>query len=134
MDSLRPSDPIPASGTWFQIDTVHTCTDAPPWFTGYRQHHPGQVTPDTRTALRLHLTAEPEGRISVLLTADDRNVYGLRHQLAAWTALPANTWTAAVAPTVAAHPWAAHTHHWTKRKTGGNKILRAALAYILTSR
>ena len=132
MDLLRTTDPIPAPGTCFQIDTVHTSTDTAPWFTGYRQHHPEAATPDTRTALRLHLTPEPEGRISVLLTADDRHVYGLRHQLAAWTALPANAWTAAVAPTVAAHPWAAHTHHWWERKNGGNKTLRAALACILT--
>jgi hypothetical protein len=134
MDTLRSADPIPASGAWFQIDTVHTCTDAAPWFTGYRQHHPGQATPDTRTALRLHLTAESEGRISVLLTADDEHTWGQRHQLASWHALGTDGWTAAVAPTVAAHSWAAHTHHWTEHTTGGNKILRAALAYILTSR
>ena len=132
MDILRSTDPIPPSGAWFQIDTVHTSSDTAPWFTGFRQQHPGQATPDTRTALRLHLIREPGKRISVLLTADDRHVWGLRHQLASWTGLPANAWTAVVAPTVTAHPWAAHTHHWWEPVKGGNKALRAALAYILT--
>lgn len=130
MDILRTTDPIMWQGAWFQIDTVHTCTSTAPWFTGFWEH-PGRTTPDARVALRLRLTYEGPGQISVLLTADDEHIYGRRHQLASWYGLPTQTWTAAVAPTVAAHPWAAHTRHWTERNPG-NKILRAALAYILT--
>ena len=132
MDTLRSVDPIPPSGTWFQIDTVHTSTDTPPWFTGDQQQHPGQPTGDSRTALRLHLIPEPGKRVSIALTADDRHTWGKHHELASWTGLPTGGWTAAVAPTVAAHPWAAHTHHWWERKKGGNKVLRAAVAYVLT--
>ena len=131
MDLLRGTDHVPHQGAWFQIDTVHTADDAPPWFAGFWEH-PGRPTPDSRVALRLRLTCEGPGRISVLLTADDENTYGKRHEIASWYALPNDGWTAAVAPTVAAHPWAAHTHHWCERKKGGNKVLRAALAYILT--
>jgi hypothetical protein len=132
MDTLHTADVIPPRSAWFQIDTVHTSTDTAPWFTGFRQHHPGQPTGDSRTALRMHLVPEPGHRISILLTADDQHTYGKRHELASWAGLPSSGWTAAVAPTVAAHPWAAHTHHWWERKKGGNKALRAALAYILT--
>jgi hypothetical protein len=131
MDILRATSRIPQQGAEFQIDTVHTSTDEAPWFTGFR-HHPGRPSPDTRVSLRLRITAEGPGRISVLLTADDRHTYGLRHQVATWTGLPTGGWTAVVAPTVAAHPWAAHTHHWWEQNKGGNKTLRAALAYILT--
>lgn len=130
-DTLRGTDPIPYQGAEFQIDTVHTSADEAPWFTGFWQR-PGRPTPDTRVALRLRLTPEGPGRISVLLTADDQHTYGALHQLASWTGLPSGAWTVAVAPTVAAHPWAAHTHHWSEPNKGGNKILRAALAYILT--
>ena len=131
MDILRTTGPVPYQGAHFQIDTVHTSTDQAPWFTGFWVH-PGRPAPDTRVALRLRLTAESPGQISVLLTADDQHTYGLRHQLTSWHGLPTGTWTAAVASTVAAHPWVAHTHHWWEQKTGGNKALRAALAYILT--
>lgn len=131
MDELRNGDPSPFPARCFQIDTVHTAADQTPWFTGYWPR-PGRPAPDQRVALRLWLTPEPGGRISVLLTADDEHVYGAHHQLAVWNALPANTWSGAVAPTAAAHPWAAHTHHGWEQRKGGNKILRAALAYILT--
>ncbi|WP_194894135.1 hypothetical protein [Catenulispora pinisilvae] len=133
MDMLRTTDPIMWQGAWFQIDTVHTSDEAAPWFTGFWEP-PGRSTPDARVAVRLRLTYEGPDRISVLLTADDEHTYGQRHQLASWYALSTASWTAAVAPTVTAHPWAAHTHHWTEHNKGGNKILRAALAYILTSR
>ena len=131
METLRSTDHVPHQGAWFQIDTVHTSTDVLPWFTGFWEH-PDRPTPDSRVALRLQLTCEGPGRISILLTADDEHTYGQRHELASWYALAADSWTAAVAPTIAAHPWAAHTHHWWEPKKGGNKLLRAALAYILT--
>jgi hypothetical protein len=131
MHELRTGDPGPHQDRCFQIDTVHTAADKAPWFTGYWTR-PGQPAPDQRVALRLWLIPGPNGRISVLLTADDEHVHGQRHPLAAWNELTAETWTAAVAPTIAAHPWAAHTHHGWPRRNGGNKILRAALAYILT--
>ncbi|HTJ72619.1 MAG TPA: hypothetical protein VL551_34090 [Actinospica sp.] len=130
MDELRNGAPGRYPARCFQIDTVHTAADTAPWFTGHWMS-PDRPAPE-RVALRLWLTPEPNGQISVLLTADDEHVYGQRHRLAAWSSLPARTWTAAVAPTIAAHQWAAHTHHgWTKRD-GGNKVLRAALACILT--
>lgn len=131
MDELRGSDPSPFPARCFQINTVHTCTIQAPWFTGHWTP-PGRAAPDRRVALRLWLTPEPHGRISVLLTADDEHAYGQHHHLAAWNALPAPGWTSAVAPTAAAHPWAAHTHHDWPTRNGGNKLLRAALAYILT--
>lgn len=131
MDELRDSDPISPEGHSFQIDTVHTAADHAPWFTGYWAR-PDRPAPDQRVALRLWLTPAPHGRISILLTSDDEHVYGQHHPLAGWNSLPANGWTGAVAPSVIAHPWAAHTHHAWERRAGGNKILRAALAYILT--
>jgi hypothetical protein len=131
MHALRNGDPIPHPGRCFQIDTVHTCTDQAPWFTGHWTS-PDRPAPDPRVALRLWLTPDPHARISILLTADDEHVYGHHHPLAGWSALPAHAWTAAVAPTLAAHPWAAHTHHAWQARTGEHKILRAALAYLLT--
>lgn len=131
MHELRTGDPGRYPARCFQIDTVHTSTDQAPWFTGHWMC-PDRPAPDQRVALRLWLTPEPDGRISVLLTADDEHVHGRHHPLAAWNALPARTWTAAVAPTIAAHRWAAHTHHGQATRKGGSKVLRAALAYILT--
>ncbi|ACU72932.1 hypothetical protein Caci_4067 [Catenulispora acidiphila DSM 44928] len=32
METLRSTDLAPYQGAWFQIDTVHTGTDIPPWF------------------------------------------------------------------------------------------------------
>ena len=132
MDLLRTTDAIPAPGTCFPDRhrrtqhrhgaLVHRIPAALPGGGHARHPHSQGAAPAP--------DPEPDGRISVLLTADDRHVYGLRHQLAAWTASPTNAWTAAVAPTIA-HPWAAHTHHWTERPNSGND-LRAALAYILT--
>ena len=131
MHQLRTGDPIPHPTRCFQIDTVHTSAETAAWFTGYWTS-PEHPAPDQRVALRLWLTAQPHGRISILLTADDERVYDYHHPLAAWSALPANIWTTAVAPTVAAHPWAAHTHHGWEPRNGGDRILRAALAYLLT--
>ena len=131
MHELRTSDPIPHPGSCFQIDTVHTSAETAPWFTGYWTS-PDHPAPDPRVALRLWLAPGPFGRIGVLLSADDEHVYGRHHPLAGWNALPANAWSAAVAPTVATHPWAAHTHHGWEPREGGDKILRAALAYLLT--
>ena len=132
MDTLTTATVI-TTPTEFQIDTVHTRPRTAPYFTGHRitANQPG---PDPHCSLRLHLRPEPDGYISILLTADDPHTYGMRHPLAAWNKLPASSWTTAVAPTVATHPWAAHTRHRPARRQErpGNKILRAALAHILT--
>jgi hypothetical protein len=113
-----------------QLESVHTRPHAAPSFTGHWVG-PNQPAPDPRVSLRLHLRPEPAGRISILLTADDTRTFGRRHPLAAWHHLPQRSWTHAVAPTVAAHRWVAHTRDRT-RASFGDKLLRAALAHLLT--
>jgi hypothetical protein len=129
VDTLTTATEL-ANPAEFQLEAVHTRPHAAPRFTGHWVQ-PNQPAPDPRVSLRLHLRPEPHGRISILLTADDPRTYGCRHQLAAWHHLPTRSWTRAVAPTVTAHRWVAHTRHRTRRDSFGDKLLRAALAHIL---
>lgn len=130
MDTLTTATRL-ANPSEFQLEAVHTRPGAAPSFTGHWVR-PDQPAPDPRVSLRLHLRPEPHGRISILLTADDTATYGLRHQLAAWNHLPARSWTRAVAPTVATHRWVVHTRDRVRRENFGDKLLRAALAHLLT--
>ena len=130
MDTLTQTTAI-TTPAQFLLEAVHTRPGAAPSFTGH-WIHVDRPSLETRVSLRLHLQPEPHGRISILLTADDTRTYGLRHPIAAWHHLPRRTWTHAIAPTVAAHRWVAHTRHHPRREPVGNKLLRAALAHILT--
>lgn len=130
MDTLTTATRL-ARPAEFQLEAVHTRPHAASSFTGHWVK-PNQPAPDPRVSLRLHLRPEPHGRISILLTADDTRTYGRRHQLAVWHYLPARSWTEAVAPTVAAYRWVAHTRDRARRASFGDKLLRAALAHVLT--
>lgn len=130
MDTLTAATRL-AHPAQFQLEAVHTRPGSAPSFTGHWVTA-NAPSPDPRVSLRLHLRPEPHGRISILLTADDTRAYGRRHLLAAWHNLPAPSWTRAVAPAVTTHPWIAHIRHQTRRESFGDKLLRAALAHLLT--
>ena len=129
ISTLQAGDMPPAPGATFRIRTLHTSATTAPYLTGWWLT-PGQDPPDTRCALHLRLT--PAGQcVAVACEADDPSVPGGRTLVAHWPALPAWAVTHALAPVIAAHPYTGHEHR-TRARQGENRLLRAALALILT--
>jgi hypothetical protein len=132
MNRLDDTSPAPGPGRAFRIDTLHLSKDAAPWFTG-TWHRTGTQPADPRCALWITLKPGPAGSVTVTVTADDEHLPGSFITLARVTGLAANTWTRAIAPTVAAHRWTSRVEHRRPSKAP-DRLARAILAHFIVRR
>ena len=130
MTRLDAQSPIPEPGWAFRIRALHTSDTARPNLTG-TWHRRCEQSADPACALWLLLAQHTDGAVSVAVLADHQHTPGAVTPLARHTALAPGTWTSAIAPLVAAHPWATHVHH-PKPRTGRERAARAILAYLIT--
>lgn len=132
MTRLDGASRIPPPGWAFRISILHTSDSAAPWLTG-TWHHGGAQPADRACALWLLLAERADGTVDAALLADHEQIPAAYRQLAHHTRLAPGTWTGALAPSIAAHPFTTHIHHPTPR-TGHERAARALLAYLITHR
>ncbi len=130
MTRLDAASPIPEPGWAFRIRALHTSDTARPYLTG-TWHRRGDQGADPSCALWLMLAEHRAGLLDVALFADHEQIPGAFTPLVRYTHLALGTWTSAIAPLLAAHPWASHVHH-PKPHTGRERAARAILAYLIT--
>lgn len=132
MTRLDGASRIPEQGWAFRISALHTSDTQTPWLTGawYRN---GAQPADPACALWLVLAEQAGGLVTVGLLADHEHNPGAFRPLVRHTGLERYAWISAIAPVLAAHPWACQTHH-PKPRTGRERAARAILAYLITSR
>jgi hypothetical protein len=132
MNRLDDTSTAPGPGRAFRIDTLHLSQMSAPWFTG-TWHRTGDQPADPRCALWITLEPGLAATVTVTVTADHDRIPGTFTTLARITGAPANNWTGAIAPTVAAHRWTSRVEHRRPSRTP-DRLARAILAHLIVHR
>lgn len=132
MTRLQDSSRIPQPGWAFRITALHTSDTRAPWLTG-TWHRAGTQPPDPACALWLILAEHDPGRLEAALFADHEQVPSAYRHLAHHHGLRPGSWTGALAPAIAAHPFTTVIHHPNPHRAK-DRAARAILAYLITRR
>ena len=132
MTRLEDASRIPQPGWMFRITALHTSATRAPWLIG-TWHCAGTQPPDPACALWLILAEHSPGRLDAALFADHEQIPGAYRPLARHDGLHRGTWTAVLAPQIAAHPFVTSIRHPEPRRAE-DAVARALLAHLIARR